>query len=185
MHPSAEPRYGRVAQTAHWLTVLLLVGAFGLGFWMTDLAMSPTRLKLYAYHKWIGVTVFALVALRLAWRLVHGAPAYPASMASWERRLAGLTHGLLYLLLFAAPLSGWLMSSAKGFQTVYLGLLPIPDLLGKDKELGQWLEQVHELITCTMLGLVALHLAAVVKHQFLDRDAVLRRMLPRWADPGA
>lgn len=179
MQKLSPDRYGAVAQSAHWLTVLLLVGAFTLGFTMTEMAMSPTRLKLYAYHKWIGVTVFALVALRLLWRLLKGAPAYPATMAPWERRLAGLTHGLLYLLLFAAPLSGWLMSSAKGFQTVYFGVLSLPDLLAKDKELGHLLEDVHELLTSTMLGLVALHLAAVVKHQFLDRDGVLRRMLPR------
>ncbi len=133
--PPVVLRYGAVAQSAHWLTFLLLIGSFTLGYWMTELAMSPTRLKLYAYHKWIGVTIFALVALRLSWRLLAKAPPLPDSVPAWERRLAGLTHAALYLLLFAVPLSGWLMSSAKGFQTVYFQVLPIPDLIGKNKEL--------------------------------------------------
>lgn len=171
-------RYGGMAQSAHWLTVLLLIGSFTLGYVMTDMAMSPTRLKLFAYHKWIGVTIFALVALRLGWRLFVPPPPLPASMAVWERRLAAVTHALLYGLLFMVPLSGWLMSSAKGFQTVYFGVLPIPDLLGKNKELASLLEDAHEVLTCTLLGLVAMHVAAALKHHFINRDGVLQRMLP-------
>lgn len=176
--PPVVLRYGAVAQSAHWLTFLLLIGSFTLGYWMTELAMSPTRLKLYAYHKWIGVTIFALVALRLSWRLLAKAPPLPDSVPAWERRLAGLTHAALYLLLFAVPLSGWLMSSAKGFQTVYFQVLPIPDLIGKNKELADFFESAHELMTKLFLGLIALHVAAALKHHFFHRDGVLLRMLP-------
>jgi len=170
--------YGRTAQLGHWLTALLLVGSFWLGYTMTDMALSPTRLRYFSYHKWIGVTVFALALLRLAWRLRAPPPALPATMAAWERRAARIAHVLLYLLLLAIPLSGWLMSSAKGYQTVYLGLLPIPDLIGKDKALGEQLEEVHELLATGLLYLVAVHALAALKHHFIDRDAVLAGMLP-------
>lgn len=172
-------RYGGIAQSAHWLTALLLIGAFAMGFIMTDMAMSPTRLKLFSYHKWMGVTIFGVVVLRLLWRLWRTPPALPPTMAPWEHRVAQLTHGLLYLLLFAVPLSGWLMSSAKGFQTVYFGLWPIPDLLGKDKALATLFQDTHHLLTKVMLGLIALHIAAALKHHFINRDGVLLRMLPR------
>lgn len=176
---TASPQgYGRTAQLGHWLTALLLVGSFWLGYTMTDMALSPARLRYYSYHKWIGVTVFALALLRLAWRLRMPPPALPAAMAAWERAAARITHWLLYLLLLAVPLSGWLMSSAKGFSTVYLGLLPLPDLVGKDKALGELLEEVHELLGSGLLYLIAVHALAALKHHFVDRDAVLAGMLP-------
>ncbi len=180
MHRPLTPdqqRYGLTAQLGHWLTVLLLCAAFPVGFYMVELALSPTKLKLFSYHKWIGVTVFALVLLRLLWRRWNPPPPPPA-MAPWAVRTAQITHRLLYLLLLVVPLSGWLMSSAKGFQTVYFGRLPIPDLLGKDPALGAALETVHWMLNKMLLGLVALHVAAALKHHFVDRDAVLRRMLP-------
>lgn len=171
-------RYGTTARLGHWLSALLLVGSFTLGYVMTELAMSPTKLKYFSYHKWIGVTVFALAALRLAWRLWARAPALPTAMRAWERHIAAATHGLLYLLLLLVPLSGWLMSSAKGFQTVYLGRWPIPDLIGKNAELGKALQGVHELLSTLLLLLIALHVLAALKHHFIDRDEVLARMVP-------
>lgn len=176
---SPDVRYGFVAQALHWLTLLLLIGSFSLGWWMTELQRSPLQVQLFAYHKWIGVTIFGLVALRLLWRLCVPPPPLPAAMPPWQRRVAAATHGALYALLFAVPLSGWLMSSAKGFQTVYFKVLPIPDLIGKNRELAKLLEDVHETLTTLMLVLVALHALAALKHQFVDRDGVLLRMLPR------
>jgi cytochrome b561 len=78
------------------------------------------------------------------------------------------------------PISGWLMSSAKGFKTVLFGVLPLPDLIGKDKELGKILEVVHQSLNYILLALVVLHIAALIKHRFIDRDDVLTRMLPNW-----
>jgi cytochrome b561 len=175
---NTETRYGAVAQAVHWLMAFMLVGSFSLGFYMHDLAVSPLRLKLFSYHKWLGVLAFTLVALRLAWRWTHRPPALPAHMAHWERRAAEITHRLLYLLLFAAPLSGWLMSSAKGFQTVLFGVLPIPDLLAKNPPLGAALTEVHKTLIWILLGVIGLHSLAALKHHFVDRDDVLARMTP-------
>ena len=170
-------RYTRTAMGLHWAIALLIFIAFPLGLYMHDLHLSPLKLKLYSWHKWIGITVFLLVVLRVLWRTTHRPPALP-DIAQWQRIASHITHMLLYALMIAVPLSGWLMSSAKGFQTVWFGVLPIPDLIGKDRELGKQLATVHALLNYTMLVLVATHIAAALKHHFIDRDSVLRRMLP-------
>jgi cytochrome b561 len=171
-------RYTPPARLLHWLMAALLIGLLALGFYMSDLPLSPEKLQLYAWHKWAGVTAFILLAIRLLWRATHRPPALPASMSAAAQRMAHLGHLALYALMIAIPLSGWLMSSAKGFQTVYFGVLPIPDLLAKNPELGELLATLHGglnlLLVLTVLG----HAAAALKHHFVDRDDVLRRMLP-------
>ena len=173
-----DRRYGATAIALHWIVAILILGNLALGFYSVDLPLSPQKLRYFSWHKWTGVTVFLLAALRLLWRLGHPAPLLPATMKPWEKRLAHVSHGLLYLLFFATPLSGWLFSSASGFQTVYLGVLPIPDLLAKNKEVADILQLVHHWIAGTLAALVALHTLAALKHHFVDRDDVLVRMLP-------
>jgi cytochrome b561 len=170
--------YTRTAIGLHWLIAIALAGTFALGLYMHELPLSPQKLKLYSWHKWAGVTIFLFVALRLAWRLGHRPPALPILMPAWQRLAAEATHVLLYVLMFAVPLSGWLMSSAKGFQTVWFGVLPLPDLLNKDTELGDLLQQVHMILNFSMAALVLAHLGAALKHHLIDRDDILTRMLP-------
>ena len=169
--------YTRTAIALHWLIALLIFSAFPLGIYMHDLPFSPGRLKLFSYHKWLGVTVFLLALARLLWRLKHPAPP-PAGMPAWQRVASTATHHLLYLLIIVVPISGWLMSSAKGFQTVYLGIIPLPDLLTKDKALGDALLLTHQILNFTLGALVITHLTAALKHYFIDRDEVLGRMIP-------
>jgi cytochrome b561 len=170
--------YTRTAKALHWLMAAMLFGQLGLGFYMSDLALSPLKLRLYSWHKWSGVTLCLLVLIRLAWRLTHRPPRLPEDMARAMQLAARVGHWLLYLLMIAIPLSGWLMSSAKGFQTVWFGVLPIPDLIGKDKALGDLLESVHTGLNVCLVALIAVHIAAALKHHFVDRDDVLIRMLP-------
>ncbi|HEU0282828.1 MAG TPA: cytochrome b [Gallionella sp.] len=170
--------YTRTAITLHWAIALLIFAAFPLGVYMHDLPLSPGKLRLYSYHKWIGVTIFVLAVLRISWRFTHRPPPLPASMPRWEKLAANTVHTLLYALIFAVPLSGWLMSSAKGVQTVWFGVLPLPDLVAKNKELGDLLKEVHESLNFTMLGLVLAHIGAALKHHFLERDGILARMIP-------
>jgi cytochrome b561 len=171
-------RYTRTAVTLHWLIALVIFVVFPLGVYMHELPLSPDKLRLYSYHKWMGVTVFMLAALRLYWRATHQPPTLPESMAGWEKFAAHATHYALYVLVFVIPLSGWLMSSAKGFQTVWFGVLPLPDLVGKDKELGDILQEVHEVLNFLLLGLVLGHIGAALKHHFIEHDDILARMLP-------
>ncbi len=175
---SSSSSYTCVAIALHWLVALLIFFAWPMGVYMHDLPLSPQKLQYYAWHKWAGVTVFLLALLRLAWRAGHPAPALPEAMPRWQRQAATGLHHLLYLLILVIPLSGWLMSSAKGFQTVWFGVVPLPDLVGKDKELGHLLEEVHEALNFTLLGIVAIHVAAAIKHHLVDRDDIFDRMLP-------
>ncbi len=171
-------RYTHTAIALHWLIALLIFIAFPLGLYMSDLKLSPTKLQLFSYHKWIGVTVFLLAVGRIVWRATHRPPALPDSIPRLQQFASHIVHGFLYALLFAVPISGWLMSSAKGFKTVLFGIIPLPDLLEKDKELGKLLEIVHQSLNYFLLLLVVLHVAALIKHRFIDRDDVLTRMLP-------
>ncbi len=170
--------YTKTAITIHWLVAFLIIGTFPIGMIMSDLPFSPFKLQLISYHKWLGVTIFLLAIARLSWRVTHTPLPLPESIPAWQRQAANSLHHLLYMLIFIIPITGWLMSSAKGFQTVYLGIFPLPDLIGKDKSLGNLLAEIHQTLNFFLLGLVIVHVAAALKHFFIDRDNTLGRMIP-------
>ncbi|MEL4180137.1 cytochrome b [Roseateles sp. PN1] len=174
---SAATRYSAPAIALHWLLAVAIMGAFGMGLYMADLPFSPNRLKLYNWHKWAGVTILALSALRLLWRLSHKPPA-DLPMPRWQAFVAHITHGLLYALFFAVPLVGWAYSSAAGFPIVWFGVIPLPDFVPKDKALADLLKDAHELLAWAMALLVLLHVGGALKHHFIDRDGLVQRMLP-------
>ncbi|MGZ8320936.1 MAG: cytochrome b, partial [Telluria sp.] len=123
-------RYTYTAMLFHWLVALLIVAAFSLGLVMTEIpGLTPTKVRYFSWHKSIGVTVLLLATLRALWRLSHPAPPYPASMRAWEKSAANALHGLLYVLIFAVPLSGYFYSLASGVPVVYLGLVELPVLI--------------------------------------------------------
>ena len=172
-------RYGTIAILFHWLVALLIIGAFTMGVVMTDMpGITPTKLKYYSWHKWAGVTILALAALRLLWRLTHLPPAYPLSMPKWQKSAANALHGMLYVLMFAVPLSGYFYTLSSGYPVVYFGVLELPVLIGPNPELKPLLKSVHYWLNMTLLASVLIHVAAALKHHFIDRDGVLRRMLP-------
>jgi cytochrome b561 len=171
-------RYTGVAMALHWLTALLVFCGFGLGLFMTGLEFSPTKFRLYGWHKWIGITVFLVAAARLAWRAGHPPPPLPATMPAWQVRAAAWMHRILYVLLVAIPLSGWIYSSATGISVVYLGVVPLPDLVAKDRDLARTLLAVHQTLNFTLAAMVVLHAVGALRHHFVDRDGVLARMLP-------
>jgi len=162
----------------HWLAALLIFTGFGLGLYMTDLEFSPDKLRYYAWHKWLGITVFLLAAARLAWRAANPAPALPDAMPVWQRQAAGAAHVLLYALMLAIPVSGWIHSSATGVSVAYLNLVDLPNLVPKDRELAKTLLLVHQSLNYLLAAVVTVHVAAAFKHHFVDRDDILARMLP-------
>lgn len=174
-HLPGIARYSRTAVALHWLLALMIVGSLSIGAYMSDLPVSPTRLKLYSWHKWAGVTILALSALRLLWRLGHRPPP-DVPMPAWQARAAHLTHGLFYVLFFAVPLVGWAYSSAAGFPVVWFGVLPLPDFVPVDKPLAAVLKATHGNLAWALAGLLLLHVAGAVKHQFIDRDGLISRM---------
>ena len=169
-------RYTITAISLHWLMALVFLGLLGLGFYMTDLPFSPTKLQVYSWHKWAGVSVFLLALLRLAWRLIHSPPALPQSMSQQARLLAILGHWVLYFFMFAIPLSGWLMSSAMGFQTVWFGVLPLPDIIDKNKALAGFFSTAHLYLNIAFIVTIGGHVLAALKHQFIDKDNLFARM---------
>jgi cytochrome b561 len=174
---AATNRYTRTAIALHWIAALLIACNLALGITMINLALSPTTLRLYGWHKWIGITVFLTAAARLAWRRAHPPPPSPA-MPAWQRRAAAATHVALYVLMLAIPLSGWVLSSATGVSVVYLGLVPLPDLVAKDKALAAVLTATHGTLNFALLALVIVHVGAALRHGLVDRDGILPRMLP-------
>jgi cytochrome b561 len=172
-------RYTTTAIVLHWLIALLIIGAFTLGLVMTDIpGFSPTKLRYYSWHKWAGVTVLLLAAVRLLWRLKNRPPELSASMPAWQRGAAHGLHHLLYVFIFAVPLSGYFYTLAAGFPVVYFGLFQLPVLIAKNPALAETLKTVHYWLNMTMAALVLLHVLAALKHTFVDRDGTLRRMLP-------
>jgi cytochrome b561 len=176
--PTQITRYGAVAQLFHWVIAALVLVMLALGNYMGDLPLGVRKLELYQLHKSIGITIGMLAVLRLTWRLSHPPPALPATMKPWERRAAAVVHGLLYALLFVQPLVGFLQSNAVNFPVVLWGVLPLPALIGPDEALGETLIGLHALGGNLLAILVLLHVAAALRHHFVLKDDVLRRMLP-------
>jgi cytochrome b561 len=173
----ASARYTRTAIALHWLLALMILVSFGVGLYMADLPVSPQRLKLFNGHKWAGIVILTLSALRLLWRLTHEPPP-DVPMPRWQQRAAHWTHRLMYGLFFAVPLMGWAYSSAAGFPVVVFGLLPLPDFVPAEKLLAEAIEPWHGALAWMLMGLVAVHVAAALKHQLIDRDGLLSRMKP-------
>jgi cytochrome b561 len=169
--------YDRTAIALHWLTAALILANLALGLSMVQLPISPRKLHWYVWHKSIGITVFLLTSLRVGWRVLRPHPP-PVPMPRWQRRAAAVSHAMLYVLLFSIPVSGWLYSSATGVQVLYLGVLPLPDLVGKDKALGDALRLVHITLNSLLFAVVCVHVAAALRHHYVDHDAALARMLP-------
>ncbi|NGZ88214.1 cytochrome b [Duganella aceris] len=173
------PRYTKTAMLLHWLTALLIIAAFFLGLTMVSIpGFSPTKLKYFSWHKWLGVTVLLVAVLRVLWRKANRPPPPLASIPAWQHTVAEGMHYLLYFLIFAVPISGYFYTYAAGVPVVYLGLWQMPAVIAPDPELKATLKTVHYILTMTMAAAVVAHALAALKHHFIDRDITLKRMLP-------
>jgi len=170
-------RYRWPTISLHWLTLLLIVAAYIIMTILQDMSLSPQKLKLYSWHKWVGITVLFLLPLRLLMRFFDPLD-HRAGLTALEVKASAAVHGAIYLLLFAVPMFGWLHSSAAGFPVVWLGVLPLPDLVGKDKALSELFKELHEGSVNLLIGLVVLHAVAALYHHHIRRDGVLARMVP-------
>lgn len=178
-------RWGPVSQSLHWLIVLLIVGQGIVGLTMQDLRNGPDKIQIYALHKSFGLTILGLVMLRLLWRWFAGTPQPVPGTPRWQQRIASLTHWALYALLFAIPISGWVLNSAAGFPLQWFGLVNLPDIVGQDHDLHEAAEELHGTMYIVLIGLAAVHAAAAFYHHLFQRDATLARMLPGgWLEVG-
>jgi len=172
-------RWGAVSQLLHWTIAALILYMAYLGLTMGDLPNGPAKIQTYALHKSIGITILGLVALRLLWRLYAGSPAHVAGTPTWQLRVAGATHLAIYALLFAIPISGWVLNSAAGFPLQWFHLVNLPHIVERNHDLHELAEEAHELMFWALALLVVLHAGAAFYHHLFQGDATLARMLPR------
>jgi len=174
----SEARYTRVAIALHWLVALLVLAQVAWGWWMQEIPKAPPgpRVDAYNLHKSLGMTIFALMVARLGWRLGHRPPPLP-ELPGWQRALAIGTHWLLYVALFAQPLSGYLGSVWSGYPVKLYGMT-LPAWGAKAPELKDLMSQVHLVASWVLVAAIVLHVAAALKHALVDRDRVLARMSP-------
>jgi len=174
---STPAGWGSLARLFHWGMLLLFVVIIPIGLYMTELPLGMKKLKLYALHKSIGLSLLGLAALRLAWRSSERRPALPA-MPPWQHRAASATHVLLYVLMFLVPITGWLFNSAAGFPLQWFGTINLPALTAQNPGLKAVARAMHETGVWLLVVLVVLHAAAALKHHFIDRDRTLSLMAP-------
>lgn len=179
---NAPTRYSAVAQGLHWIVAALIVTQFVLAYAAEDLPIGIHKLALLARHKSFGMTILMLAVLRLLWRLGNRPPELPAGMTPLQRSAARTTHIAFYVLLFAMPLTGWLMSSAKNYSVSWFGLFTWPNLIGKDEHAFDVLRSTHHVLSYILFAIAVLHVLAAFKHHFWNKDDVLLRMLP-WVKP--
>lgn len=170
--------WGAVSKTLHWLIVLLLIMQWVIMERAEALTSLNDKVFVIGMHKSFGMTIFALALVRLVWRWLNPVPSLDGRVNRWERGLAHLSHLLLYGLIFAMPLTGWLMSSARNFPVSWFGLFQFPDLVSPDKALYERMNDLHHALFLVLVGVAVLHVAGALKHHFIDRNDVLKRMLP-------
>lgn len=203
MSSAGNDRYGMTSQAFHWITVGLVIALLATG-WGADVEADKPGSSAYLWHSSLGVIVFVLVLARVLWRVFTAAPALPVAMRRGERVFARAVHVALYALLFALPLSGWLVASAEGGSVTFFGVAALPawrpaaavappavrpQSAGSERseeaaqgtgteQAGEFWEEAHEVLAYAIAALAILHTLAALKHHFIDRDNVLRSMLP-------
>lgn len=175
---SGPDAWGSLAKLFHWSIATLVIGNLSLGLWMVELDASAQKMRSYGLHKSIGISVLGLMLLRLLWRALDQRPPPPPGMSPLARRVSRILHGGFYVLLLALPLSGWLYNSAANFPLRWFGLINLPRLSAADPVLKQLAHTAHLVLAFVVIAAVLLHVSAALKHHLLDRDQVLRRMLP-------
>ncbi len=175
---NSEQRYGSVAQVLHWVMALLIIIMIVLGLYMVRLPINATKLKLYGYHKALGVLVLMLACLRLSWRLINQNPRLPNEMPTWQKLAAHGVHYAFYFFMFALPLTGWMLSSASGLPVSFFGLFLLPDLISPNEHWRFLLQTAHQWLGYGLLLALCAHVGAALQHHFINKDDILKRMLP-------
>lgn len=179
MHPiETRPGYTSVAKLLHWLILALLVIQFAIAWTMPNIGRGSVPTGLIGWHLSVGVTILAVMLVRLGWRLTHPAPPPPADLPASLALLARVTHYLLYALLIVLPLLGWANASARGWAVRLFGVVPLPSLTAKGSALGHQLGNVHATLATVLLAIVALHVGGALYHALILKDRTVQRMLP-------
>lgn len=172
---NSHKHFGVIAILLHWIMAVLIIGLLAVGLYMVSLPLGIQKLKLYGWHKELGLLALALVSLRFVWRLSNITPTL--DLPWYEKITARLVHYLFYIFMFAMPITGWLVTSAAGFPASFFGLFTLPDLIAPNETLLEFFEEVHEWLGYGLIALISLHVLAALKHHFINKDDILKRML--------
>jgi cytochrome b561 len=184
-------RFTTIAILFHWGIAALILANILIA-WQFPLVHGPLRAAVFQIHKSIGITVLLLSVLRLAWRMLNPPPPFANTMRAWEKESSKIVERSFYFIMLALPLTGWALSSAADLHVpiALFGIVHWPDIpfigtLPFDTKLGVYSLSVaaHHLLAKITYGLVALHVLAALRHQFIKRDLVLARMIPSLARP--
>ncbi|HGI8166039.1 TPA: cytochrome b [Legionella pneumophila] len=172
---NSESHFGLVAILLHWVMAILIIGLLALGLYMVELPISLQKLKLYGWHKEYGLLVLALVIVRLSWRIINSTP--QLTLPWWEKLAARLMHWAFYGFMFAMPISGWLITSAAGLPASFFGLFTLPNLIAPNEAWREFFEWAHQWLGYGLIAAIFLHVSAALKHHFINKDDILRRMI--------
>lgn len=172
---NSNNHYGKITIIIHWVMAVLLIGLLILGLYMVRLPIGLEKLKLYGWHKEYGILVLMLAVIRLLWRLTNIKP--KLNIPLLEKIAARTVHWLFYLLMFALPITGWLITSAAGLPVSFFGLFVLPNLVSSDQQSLLLYEEIHKWIAYGLIAMICLHTAAALKHHFINKDDILKRML--------
>ena len=170
--------WGALSKALHWIIVILIILQFFMASRANGLPRGPALIEAWGWHKSFGMTILMLAVVRLVWRWLNPTPDLKSETKPWERVLASISHVLLYGLIFALPLTGWMMSSAKNFPVSWFKIFQWPDLVAPDPNLSELMESAHHVLVKVLLVVALLHIAGALKHHFIDKNDVLKRMLP-------
>jgi len=169
-------RYGFITIFIHWLMAFIMIGMLAVGLYMVELPIGSLKLKLYGWHKAFGLLVLFLAAFRLVWRIVNMTPSLD-SLPILERLAARFVHWIFYIIMFAMPLTGWLITSAAGLPASFFGLFTMPNLIEPNEDLRLFFSSIHQFLAYGLIILIILHVSAALKHHFINKDDILRRMI--------
>jgi cytochrome b561 len=175
---NTENRYGIMAISVHWIMAILVIGMLVLGLYMARLPISLQKLKLYGWHKEVGILILMLVCFRLGWRMANVTPPLPGTLAWVQRVAAHMAHYALYALMILMPITGWMISSAADLPVSFFGLFTLPDIVSPSETLRVLMQSVHEWLGYALIAVITMHASAALQHHFYYKDNILRRMLP-------
>ena len=172
---NSEAHYGVMAIILHWVMAILLIALLILGLYMVALPISLEKLKFYGWHKEYGILALMLVMVRIVWRLANISPRL--SLPLLEKLAARAVHWAFYGFMFAMPITGWLITSAAGLPVSFFGLFVLPDLVSPNEDLMKLLQEIHKWLGYGLIATIILHASAALKHHFINKDDILRRMI--------
>jgi len=170
-------RYDNVAVALHWILAIGILCQIALGLYLGEVPRNtPARTVWVNFHKSAGITLAVLILFRLYWRLTHSPPPLPATMAAWERFAARASHALLYVCMVGMPVAGYTATNFSRFGIKYFGLFELPPWGYEDRQIYAFFQGIHKTLAVIFMALIAIHIAAALRHVALDRDGILRRM---------